>query len=174
MSGRSHTRSFGAGDAAERRTGPPRSEISRADDDYNSTLLHRETHCGTHMDAPTHFLSKDDYRTIDEITVDEMVTEGVICDFTHKEPGSGISREELAEQADRYDLSGGDYLIVDRGMAPADTDRYLRNFVYPEEGAAEFMNGTSRASRSTHCRPINRAPNSRTTTSTTRSSRRTS
>jgi arylformamidase len=108
-------------------------------DDYNSTLLHLETHCGTHMDAPTHFLSKDEYRTIDKITVDEMVTEGVICDFSHKDPGSGVSREELAEQAERYDLSAGDYLIFDCGMAPADTDRYLRNFVYPEKGAAEYM-----------------------------------
>jgi arylformamidase len=110
-----------------------------AEDDYNSTLLHLETHCGTHMDAPTHFLSKEAYRTIEEVTVDEMVTEGVICDFTHKDPGSGVSREELAEQAERYDLSAGEYLIFDCGMAPADTDHYLRSFVYPEQGAAEYM-----------------------------------
>lgn len=110
-----------------------------AEDDYNSTILHLETHCGTHMDAPTHFLSKDEYRTIDEITVDEMITEGVICDFSHKEPNEGISREELTEQADRYDLGAGEYLIFDCGMPPADTDYYLRNFVYPEKGAAEFM-----------------------------------
>jgi kynurenine formamidase len=56
------------------------------------------------MDAPTHFLSKDEYRTIDEITVGEMITEGVTCDFTDKLPGSGISRGELAEQAEQYDL----------------------------------------------------------------------
>ena len=109
------------------------------DDDYNSTILHLETHCGTHMDAPTHFLSKDDYRTIDKITANEMVTEGVICDFTNKEPGTGVSREELVEQAECYDLSAGDYLIFDCGMAPEDTDEYLRNFVYPEKDAAEYM-----------------------------------
>lgn len=109
------------------------------EDAYNSTLLHLETHCGTHMDAPTHFLSKEEYRTIDEIGVDEMVTEGVLCDFSHKEPGSGVSREELAEQAERYGLSTGDYLIFDCGMEPAATDRYLRNFVYPEASAAEYM-----------------------------------
>jgi len=109
------------------------------EDDYNSTILHVETHCGTHMDAPTHFLSKDQYRTIDEITVDEMITEGVICDFTHKEPGAGVSRQELVEGAEQHDLSAGDYLIWDCGMAPADTDHYLRNFVWPEEGAAEYM-----------------------------------
>jgi arylformamidase len=108
-------------------------------DDYNSTILHLETHCGTHMDAPTHFLSKDEYRTIDEITVGEMVTEGVICDFTHKAPGEGVSRDELAAEADQYDLGAGDYLIWDCGMAPEDTDHYLRNFVWPEKGAAEYM-----------------------------------
>ena len=110
-----------------------------AEDNYNSTLLHIETHCGTHMDAPTHFLSKDDYRTIDEITVDEMVTEGVICDFTHKNPGEGISRNELAEEAEQYDLSAGEYLIFDCGMEPEDSDEYLQNFVYPEKDAAAYM-----------------------------------
>jgi arylformamidase len=109
------------------------------EDDYNSTILHVETHCGTHMDAPTHFLSKDEYRTIDEITVDEMVTEGVICDFSHKEPGAGITRAELEREAEKYDLGAGDYLIFDCGMEPADTDEYLRNFVYPEKEAAEYM-----------------------------------
>lgn len=109
------------------------------EDDYNSTILHVETHCGTHMDAPTHFLPKDEYRTIDEITIDEMISEGVICDFSDKDPGSGVSRAELAEQAEKYDLSAGDYLIWDCGMAPADTDEYLRNFVYPETEAAEYM-----------------------------------
>jgi arylformamidase len=110
-----------------------------AEDDYNSTILHCETHCGTHMDAPTHFLSKDEYRTIDEIAVDEMVTEGVVCDFTDKEPNEGISREELAAEAERHDLSAGDYLIFDCGMAPADTEEYLENFIYPEKEAAEYM-----------------------------------
>lgn len=62
------------------------------EDDYNSTILHLKTHCGTHMDAPTHFLSKDEYRI-----VDEMVTEGMICDFTHKEQNEEISREKLEE-----------------------------------------------------------------------------
>ena len=110
-----------------------------AEDDYNSTLLHLETHCGTHMDAPTHFLSKEKYRTIEEVDVDEMVTEGVICDFSDKEPNEAITREELAEQSEQYDLSQGDYLIFDCGMEPVDTDEYLRNFVYPTKGAAEYM-----------------------------------
>jgi arylformamidase len=112
------------------------------EDQYNSTILHIETHCGTHMDAPTHFLSKDEYRTIEEITVDEMVTEGVIMDFSDKEPNTAVTREDVERQAEAYDLSAGEYVIFDCGMAPADTDHYLRNFVYPSEGAAEYLRET--------------------------------
>lgn len=108
-------------------------------DRYNSTILHIETHCGTHMDAPTHFLSKDEYRTIEEITVDEMVTEGVVLDFTDKEPNTAISRAKMESQAEEFDLSAGEYVILDCGMIPEDTDHYLRNFVYPSEGAAEYL-----------------------------------
>jgi arylformamidase len=94
------------------------------------------------MDAPTHFLSKDDHRTIDEITVDEMDTEGVVLDFTGKKPNTAIARKQLAERAEAYDLSADEYIILDCGMAPADTDRYLRKFVYPSEGAAEYLRET--------------------------------
>ena len=109
------------------------------EDGYNSTILHLETHCGTHMDAPTHFLSKDTFRTIDEITVDEMIAEGVILDFSHKNPNTAITRAELETRAREHNLSQGDYLILNCGMKPASTEQYLQEFVYPEEEAAEFM-----------------------------------
>jgi len=91
------------------------------------------------MDAPTHFLSKTDHRTIDEITPEEMVTEGVICDFSHKDPGSGITRQELMDESGKYGLTSGDYLLFDCGMEPRDTDEYLHDFVYPEKEAAAYM-----------------------------------
>lgn len=109
------------------------------EDGYNSTMLHLETHCGTHMDAPTHFLSPENHRTIDQITVDEMVTEGVICDFMHKEPGESISREELEAEAGQYDLGAGEYLLLDCGIEPRDDETYLENYIYPTEAAAEYM-----------------------------------
>lgn len=112
------------------------------EDEYNSTILHLETHCGTHMDAPTHFLPKDEYRTIEEVTIDEMITEGVVLDFTDKESNTEIERSELREQAEQYDLGAGEYVILDCGMAPEDTNHYLRNFVYLSEEAAEYLRET--------------------------------
>lgn len=109
------------------------------DDGYNSTMLHLETHCGTHMDAPTHFYGPDEHRTIDEVTPDEMVGEGVVFKFREKAPGSAIGRDELVAAAEAHGLRAGDYAIFDCGMAPADTDEYLTDFVYPTEGAAEYL-----------------------------------
>lgn len=83
------------------------------EDGTNSTIVHIETHVGTHMDAPTHFYSPENHRTIDQVTPDEMVAEGVVFDFRHKEPREAITGAELKEQADRYDLSAGEYAILD-------------------------------------------------------------
>lgn len=109
------------------------------DDGYNSTLLTLETHCGTHLDAPTHFFPTSDHRTVDEFTVDEMVAEGVICDFSDAEPGTAITRTELEAAAESFDLRKGDYLFLDCGMTPRDDSTYLENYVYPEKAAAEYM-----------------------------------
>lgn len=108
-------------------------------DGYNSTVLHLETHCGTHMDAPTHFFAPDDHRTIDEVTPAEMVTEGVVFDFSGKEPGSVVGREEFVERADRYGLGAGEYAVLDCGMSPRDDATYLENFVAPSAGVAEEL-----------------------------------
>ena len=109
------------------------------EDGYNSTLLHLETHCGTHMDAPTHFYSADEHPTIDDVSPDRMVSEGVVLDFSHKSPGDTVARDELAEQCEQHDLQAGEYVVLDCGMTPADTDEYLREFVVPTAGAAEYL-----------------------------------
>lgn len=110
-----------------------------AADGYNSTMLHLETHCGTHMDAPTHFYSAEEHRTIEEVTPAEMVSEGVVLDFSKKEPGASIGLDEFVEQVEVHGLREGDYVILDCGMAPADEETYLRNYVYPTVEVAEYL-----------------------------------
>jgi len=108
-------------------------------DGYNGTRLHLDTHCGTHMDAPTHFLSPTEARTIDDVGPGEMVTEGVVLDFTEKPPGSTIGRDELRDAADRRDLRADDFVVLDCGNPPRPTDEYVHEYVYPTVGAAEFL-----------------------------------
>lgn len=70
------------------------------EDGYNGTRLYLDTH----MDAPTHFLPAEEARTIDDVTPDEMVTEGVVLDFTDHAPGTKIERETMESEADRREL----------------------------------------------------------------------
>ena len=110
-----------------------------AEDGTNSTLLHLETHVGTHMDAPAHFLPAEEHRTIDQITPEEMVAEGVVLDFTYKEPNTAIGERDLREQLAETELSAGEYVILNCGNEVSDTDRYLLEYVHLDESAAEFL-----------------------------------
>jgi arylformamidase len=109
------------------------------EDGTNSTIVHVETHVGTHMDAPAHFYPAADHRTIDQVTPEEMVAEGVVLDFTHKKPNTAISREELRERSETFDVSAGEYVILDCGAEVADTEEYLTEYVYLDAGAAEYL-----------------------------------
>ncbi|MFC6823702.1 cyclase family protein [Halopelagius fulvigenes] len=108
-------------------------------DGYNGTRLHLDAHCGTHMDAPTHFLPADEARTIDEVTPEEMVTEGIVLDFTDLPPGAELGREALESEADRRGVRAGDFVILDFGNPPRPTDEYVREYPYPSRDAAEFL-----------------------------------
>lgn len=108
-------------------------------DGTNSTVVHIETHVGTHMDAPAHFYSADDHRTIDQITPEEMVADGVVLDFSHTDPNTAISGGEIREQAEAFDLSAGEYVVLDCGATVADTDEYLTEYVYLDADAAEYL-----------------------------------
>jgi len=108
---------------------------------YNATLLHLETHCGTHMDAPTHMLPATEYDTIETVTADEMVTEGVVLDLTHVGHGEAITPADLEAATADIPLEAGDFVILDTGMDPTATDPavYLHEYAYPSVEAAEYL-----------------------------------
>lgn len=108
-------------------------------DGYNSTHVHIETHCGTHMDAPTHFLPVADHRSIDEWRASEMIGHGSIFDFSEKAPGEGVNRAELEAKVDRIGIEEGDYAIFKFGLTPEDSDRYLMEYNHVEPDAAAYL-----------------------------------
>lgn len=109
------------------------------EDGTNSTVVHIETHVGTHMDAPAHFMPADEYRTIDEVTPEEMIGTGVVLDFSDKEPGTEISREEMETEAETFDIRPGEFVILKLGLTPRDDEEYLMDYVAPEPGAVEYL-----------------------------------
>lgn len=112
-------------------------------DGFNATRLHLETHCGTHMDAPTHLYPAGEYDTIDAVPPDEMVTEGVVLDCTDVGRREAITREdvEAATASASVSLRAGDFVVLDTGMDPTGTDSavYLHEYAYPSVEAAEYL-----------------------------------
>jgi arylformamidase len=91
------------------------------------------------MDSPAHFLPAGEHRTIDQLTAAEMVSEGAVLDFSYKEPGTGITREEMETEAEKHRVGPGDYAILKLGTKPRDDDEYLMEYVYPTDGAVEHL-----------------------------------
>jgi len=47
-------------------------------DDWNESRLAMDVHCGTHLDAPSHFLAKG--KAIDEIKLNKLIGKCYVCD----------------------------------------------------------------------------------------------
>lgn len=115
--------------------------VTYDEDGVNATIVHIATHCGTHMDAPTHLLSKEQYGNIDEVTPEDMVTEGVILDVTDIGHGEAITPSHLDAATAEVPIEEGDFVILDTGMDPTETDEetYLYEYAYPSVEAAEYL-----------------------------------
>ncbi|GAD52841.1 metal-dependent hydrolase [Halarchaeum acidiphilum MH1-52-1] len=114
---------------------------SHESDGVNATRVRIVTHCGTHMDAPSHFFSADDHGTIEDVTPDEMVTEGVVLDLTDVDRGAAITPADLDAATEGNPIEDGDFVVLDTGMDPTETDEetYLREYAYPGVAAAEYL-----------------------------------
>ena len=72
-------------------------------DGWNATTLSLYSHCGTHMDAPRHFLPQG--ATLDEQSLDVIVGPAVVVDVTPVEPRQLIEVENL-KHVDEYVTPG--------------------------------------------------------------------
>lgn len=68
-------------------------------DGWNATTLSLYSHCGTHMDAPRHFLP--DGRTLDQQTLEVVVGPATIVDLAPAAPKQLIKVEDLAGISDQ-------------------------------------------------------------------------
>ncbi|MBI5680960.1 MAG: cyclase family protein [Methanobacterium sp.] len=99
----------------------PNSQVSKGGG-YNSYIISVENHCGTHMDAPGHFL--DEGKTISDYSQNELVFNNPLILDIPKEHNRIIKLEEIAE----INLEGKDCLIFKTGFEKYrkdDSDTYL-------------------------------------------------
>ena len=95
--------------------------------------LHLNSHVGTHIDAPFHFLS--DGKPISAFSVDFFVRPGVAIDLRHKKAGETITAEDLR----CYHLEQGCAAVLVTGWYRFfGSEEYLKH-PYLSKDAAEFL-----------------------------------
>lgn len=75
------------------------------------------THTGTHIDAPYHYWDKTGEKPakkVHELPLSWFIGDGVLLNFSHKEPGSVISKNEVIEELKRINhiLSPGEIVLI--------------------------------------------------------------
>ncbi len=81
---------------------------TRAEHGWNATTLTLYSHCGTHMDAPRHFI--DDGTPLDELSLDACCGPAKVLDLTPVEPRELLGVDRLAPWADT--IGPGDRLFL--------------------------------------------------------------
>lgn len=102
---------------------PEFEDVATYDEDgYSVTCLHLDTHCETHMDALAHLFPTDECDDIGAVSPTEMITEGVVLDWTDVGRGEAISRQRLRRAAESASVSlePDDFLVLDTGMDPTE------------------------------------------------------
>ncbi len=79
-----------------------------AEHGWNATSLTLYSHCGTHMDAPRHFI--DDGAPLDQLSLDACCGPAKVLDLTPVEPRELLGIDRLAPWADA--IGPGDRLLL--------------------------------------------------------------
>ncbi len=105
---------------------------------YYSNMVFMVEHSGTHVDSPAHFV--EGAPTIDEVPPSKFVAEGVVLDFTSKEPGQAITAGEIREALGKLGVESGRglYLLIAMGWDTAPDDVWLK-YPYLTEDAARLI-----------------------------------
>jgi len=81
---------------------------SRPNDRYIMTELSIETHCGTHIEFPLHYIP--DGRDVSEFSAEELIGPGVVIDCTHRGRDEEITLEDI-KKSERCIKEGSIVLI---------------------------------------------------------------
>lgn len=94
-------------------------------EDYNTYIIHVGNHCGTHVDAPRHFISSG--KTISDYNIMKLIYKDPFVLDCEKGTGELITVDDLSE----IDLSGYDCLLIKTGFGrnrEEDLNKYLTEY----------------------------------------------
>lgn len=100
----------------------------------------RDTHVGTHVEAPAYLISGG--KRIDQFGLESVVAESVLLDLTDKEPGQPIDDEDLegAEERAGIGLREGEVVLLHTGRDDCKHDDTVQTaHAYLSENGAEYL-----------------------------------
>lgn len=103
-------------------------------DKYRETKITLDSHAGTHVDAPSHFLQHG--QTIDHITLDRLVGPCTVLDLTD------VIEKITAEILEEFDcqINAGDIVLFKTtNSATQVSDQFNPNFVYLDASGAQYL-----------------------------------
>ena len=103
---------------------------------WQASWLSISAHLGSHVDSPLHVV--EDAPAIGNVSLDKIIGEAIVLDFTHKGENEEISAKDLEQYAD--DINEGDIVILrtDWGIkrfTAADYSYWHKSPVLTPEGA---------------------------------------
>jgi cyclase len=107
----------------------------------NNDFLSLSTHAGTHVDAPAHYGSRGEPRTIDQLPLEWFLNPGVLLDLRSAETGV-VDADFLRRELDRigHELSPMDIVLLNTGASRRlGTLEYFTNFVGLDASATRFL-----------------------------------
>ena len=108
--------------------------------DLSLDLFVRDTHAGTHIEAPAYLISGG--KRIDQFGLESFVAESVLLDLTDKKPGQPIDDEDLegAEERAGIGLREGEVVLLHTGRDDSKHDDTVPTpHAYLSENGAEYL-----------------------------------
>jgi kynurenine formamidase len=103
----------------------------------NVEWFEANTHTGTHVDAPYHFIP--DGKTLDQVPMDTWVGEGVVVDVSYKKDKEAVTAEDLEKIAQHVQKDDIVMLYTGRGKLRGFTDKYLKDWPSVDESGAKWL-----------------------------------
>jgi kynurenine formamidase len=129
--------------------------FKHSDISFSSKGLIMSDHCGTHVDAFSHFDSASDALSIDRMPLAKFFTPAICLDFSHVPAGTYITRRDIEEGLAKttLEVQSGDSFLMRIGHLPdgvreapirvferqALLERYLKGFPGLDREATEWL-----------------------------------
>ncbi|MBN2323513.1 MAG: cyclase family protein [Spirochaetes bacterium] len=103
----------------------------------NVERIEINTHTGTHIDVPYHFVH--DGVTLDKVPVETWVGEGIVVDVSYKKDKEAITPDDLEKQAAHVKKDDIVMLYTGRGKHRGFNETYLKNWPSVGQEGAQWL-----------------------------------